>query len=174
MQDLKTKQAEKSTEAALDSVVTDMDTLRRRPLHVACMHWLAKCYLPLHLTFATIGFLLLMLPILCRPWRAIVESIPPLAWFFDEFSLFRGYAMGLLYAYAVFVFILSVMAKHYPGGWDWAKESRHPYLKEMIEKQLYPRTKKEEFVYWVDLVFGILETTVWLYLPFGLFAFFAR
>lgn len=148
--------------------------LRRREIHIASARWLAKWSLPMQIGFAAIGFFIVLLPTLSTSWREIIELVPLTAWIFHEFSTLGPASIYLLAVIMVPFFILNIMVKSYPGGWNPTQEWGFPSPKHVIEKNIYPRTSKEEFVYWVSHLLGIIGTAIWLYLPFGVLAFLIR
>lgn len=149
-------------------------TLQRRKYHITAAQWLAKWSYRLQIMFALIGFFVVLLPALNKSWRKIVEAFPPTEWIFHDFSTLSGWALLLFGGLMAGYLFLNFRVKDYPGGWNPTKEGRFPYPEETFEKELYPRNKKEEFVFWVNIFVGTVGTTFWLYLPFGVLAFFIR
>lgn len=146
----------------------------RKDAQIAAARWLAKWSRPLQISFATTGFSVVLMPVLSNPWKEVVVSLPVAGWVFNQFSTFGAWAMLLLGLLLTLFLILNIMVRDYPGGWNPTKEWGFPSPKQVVEKELYPRTRKEEFVFWVDIFFGAIGTTVWLYLPFGVLAYFIR
>jgi len=146
----------------------------RKARQMVAAIWLAKWSYRLQALFASIGFFLVLLPTLNNPWRVIIEAFSLTAWIFRAFSTLSGVALILLALLMVLFLILNFMVKDYPGGWNPTKEWGFPSPRQVVEKELYPRNRKEEFVFWIDIFFGVVATTVWLYLPFGVLAYFIR
>ncbi|WP_459724375.1 hypothetical protein [Sideroxyarcus sp. TK5] len=147
---------------------------RRRARQMAAAQWLAKWTYRLQALFASIGFFLVLLPVLNNQWREVIEAFALTAWIFRVFSTLTGGALILLGILMLLFLILNFMVKDYPGGWNPTKEWGFPSPKQVVERELYPRNRKEEFVFWIDIIFGIVGTTFWLYLPFGVLAYFIR
>ncbi len=155
------------------TVPADPEVLARRKYHEAAAKWLAKWSYPLQAVFAMIGFVVVLLPMFSKNWRAVIENTPVAERFFHDFSTLSGWAMVLfLFLMALFL-ILNWRVNDYPGGWHPTKQWGFPNPRQVLEMELYPRLKKEEFVYWVDVVFGAAGTTIWMIFS-GVFAFFIR
>lgn len=146
----------------------------RRARQMAAARWLAKWSYRLQALFASIGFFVVLLPVLNKSWRGIIETYSPTAWIFHEFSALGGWALLLLGVLLGAHLILNFMAKDYPGGWNPTKEWGFPSPAQIVEKRLYPQNRREEFVFWVGIFIGTVGTTFWLYLPFGVLAYFIR
>jgi hypothetical protein len=145
----------------------DPAVLARLKFHEAAAKWCAKWLTPLQVFFAFTGFFVVLLPVLLQPWRSVVEAAPFLAQVFHDYSTFSGWALLNL-----FVGMLTALAKTY-----WPKYSSGGSMlsyKDIICLEAYPRTKKEEVAFWIDVVGTILVATVWLFLPFGVLAYFIR
>ena len=76
----------------------DQAVLARRKYHEAAAKWLAKWLVPLQTFFGLLGFSVVLLPVLSKPWRSIVEGIPLLAEVFHDYSTFSGLALFNLFA----------------------------------------------------------------------------
>ncbi|MFN3716747.1 MAG: hypothetical protein ACK4R8_08500 [Thiobacillus sp.] len=145
----------------------DPAVLARRKYHQLASMWCAKCLVPLQAFFASFGFFIVLLPTLSKPWRGIVENTPLLAKVFHDYSTFSGLALVNLFAG-----MLTAISKPY-----WSKSSPRgpvPSHKTYLAPVACPATKKEEFSFWIEIVALILVTTVWLFLPFGVMAYFLR
>lgn len=145
----------------------DPAILARRRFHEAAAKWCAKWLVPLQVFFAFIGFSVILLPVLWKPWRSVVEGTPLLAQVFHDYSTFSGLALLNLYAGLLTAVTKPYWAKHSPSG-------PIPPYKDDIAPVACPLTKKEEVSFWVEIVALILVTTVWLFLPFGVIAYFIR
>ncbi|MBK8134216.1 MAG: hypothetical protein IPN63_06355 [Gammaproteobacteria bacterium] len=143
----------------------DQSVLARRKYHEAAAIWLAKWLTPLQALFALLGFFVVLLPVLSKPWRSIVENLPIFAPVFHDYSTFSGVAMANLYIGMLMAFTKLYWAKHSPSG------DIVPY-KDGIAPLPCPRTRKEEVSFWIETVALILVTSVWLFLPFGVLAYF--
>ena len=145
----------------------DPAVLARRRFHEAAAKWCANWLVPLQEFFAFIGFSVILLPILWKPWRGFVEGTPLLAQVFHDYSTFSGLALLNLYTGMLTAVTKPYWAKHSPSG-------SIPSYKDDIAPVAYPLTKKEEVSFWGEIVTLILVTTVWLFLPFGVIAYFIR
>jgi len=151
----------------------DPEVLGRRRYHEAAAKWLAKWSYLLQTTFALIGFMVVLLPMFSKSWRAAIENTPVAERIFNDFSTLSGLAMVLFFILMVLWGILNWRVKDYPGGWHPTKQWGFPNPQQVVEMGLYPRLKREEFVFWIDIVFGTAGTMIWMIL-FGVFAFFIR
>lgn len=147
----------------------DPAVFERRNLHRAATKWLVKWSLPLHATLSLMGFFVVLLPMLSMKWRAIVENAPLARTIFHDYSTFSGLAMLNLFTLMSLFLIRSWVGQSLPGG----ATSILSY-KNLEDMELYPRSRKEELAYWVDISFGIAGATLWLFLPFGALAYFIR
>ena len=68
----------------------------------------------------------------------------------------------------------SALARHSPGGWDVARQWGFPSPAQVVDRGLYPERPKERVFFWLNLTFGLLGSTLWLYLPFGVLAYSLR
>lgn len=148
-------------------VPADQAVLARRRYHEAAAKWCAKCLVPLQAFFALIGFFIVLLPALSRPWRGIVESMPLLAEVFYDYSTFSGLALINLYAGMITAITKPYWFKHRPTG-------PVPSHKNRPAPVACPTTKKEEFSFIVEIIALSLVTTGWMFLPFGVIAYYVR
>lgn len=151
----------------------DPEVLRRRGHHETAAKWLAKWSYPLQALFAVIGFVVVLLPMLSKKWHAIIESTPVASRIFHDFSTLSGWAMVLFIALMAMLIFLDLRVNDFPGGWHPTKQWGYPSPKQVVEMTLYPRNKREEFVFWVAIVFGTAGTTIWMIFS-GVLAFFIR
>lgn len=147
----------------------DPAVLARRGFHEAVAKWLARWSYPLQAVFALIGFVVVLLPTLSNNWRTVIENTPIAGRIFQDFSSLGGLAMLLFFFLLGLFLIWNGLQSRLPAG-------RNSFLtnRDIVEMELYPRNKKEEFIYWVDFVFAVTGTTLWLFLPFGVLAYFIR
>jgi hypothetical protein len=143
----------------------DEEVLARRRYHEAAALWLAKSSVPLQVFFASIGFFVILLPVLSKTWRNIIEGLPILAHIFHSYSTLSGMAMANLYIGMLMAVTKPYWGKHSPSG--------HVVLyKTSIAPLLLPRTRKEEISFWIEAIALTLFPSVWLFLPFGVLAYF--
>lgn len=146
---------------------SDPAVMARRTYHEAAAKWLAKWSYPLQAFFALIGFVVVLLPMFSKTWRTIIESTPVVKSVFHDYSTFSGLAMVNLYILMALFLVRSWQIKSLPGGAAIALTYRN-----VVDMELFPRTRREEFAYWTDISFGFVGTTLWLFLPFGVIAYF--
>lgn len=151
----------------------DQAVLARRQYHEAAAKWLARRSFLLQATFALVGFVIVLLPMFSKNWRAVIENTPVAGRIFNDFSNLSGWAMVLLFVLMVLWGIMNWRVKDYPGGWHPTKQYGFPSPKQVVELELYPRLKREEFIFWVDIVFGAIGTTIWMIFC-GVLAFFIK
>ncbi len=144
---------------------TDPVVLARRKYHEAAAKWLAKWLVPLQVFFAVIGFFVVLLPVLSKSWRSIVEGLPFFSKVFLDYSTFGGLAIIHLYIGLAMAFTKPYLVKYSPSG------DVVPY-KNGIAPLLCPRTRKEEVSFWIEVAALIMVASVWLFLPFGVLGYF--
>jgi len=150
----------------------DPAVLGRRHWHEASARWMVKWNDRIWLISGTTAFVVVLLPVLLDPWRAVVMNTPVLAAVYLEFSEFGEW---------MFIFLAMMLAAaFYPASkWDGKKYSEYGYpinlqgirsSQNILFAELYPRTKLEERVFWVDKLGGILISLFGLFNLFGAFA----
>ena len=149
----------------------DPSILKRRKIHIAAACWLARWMYYLQALFLMIGLFFFLLPAFGLDWYLFVIGRPATYVLSDNFSVICFGFFFLFMSGTVLNIILSFNSKYYPGGWNPTEQFGFPNPKQVVELELYPRNKKEEFVFWVDYIFGILVST-WPLLVIGLLAFF--
>lgn len=145
----------------------DPSVLARRRFHEAAAKWLARWSYPLQAAFAMIGFVVVLLPVISKSWRAAIESTPIVRSVFLDYSTFSGLAMANLYILMALFLVRNWQRKSLPWGVDAPLTYR-----DIVDMELFPRTRKEEFAYWTDMSLAFLGMTLWLFLPFGGLAYF--
>lgn len=143
----------------------DPAVFARTRYHEAAAKWLAEWLAPLQAVFASLGFFIILLPVLSKPWRSIIEGLPILSKIFLDYSTFSGLAIINFYALLFTALTKLWLAKHSPSG-DVIPS------RDAIAPLLCPRTRKEEVSFWIESVGMILCTSVWLFLPFGVLGYF--
>lgn len=155
--------------------VANQRVLARRPLHMRTARWLVRWQFPLQVAFAIAGLFLVLMPVLLDFWHEIIDEHAITAWVYEEFSRMGLVAVGWLVFLVCGPYLaLHLMAQHYPGGWNVRQQWGFPSPTQIVERELYPRTLREECVFWVAMVMDVLGTSLWLYLPFGVLAFSLR
>ncbi len=150
----------------------DPAVLGRRQWHEAIVRWEVKWLNPLLLISGATAFVVVLLPVLLDPWRAVVMNTPVLAAVYLEFSGLGGWLYFLLA-------MMLATAFYSASKWDGKKYSEYGYPinlqgikspKNILFAELYPRTRLEERVFGVDSLGGILDSLFGLFILFGAFA----
>ena len=145
----------------------DPSVIARRKIHETAAKWCDKWLAPLQALFAVTGFVVVLLPVLLEPWRSVIDDIPFIAQIFHDYSTFSGWALLNLFAG-----MLTALAKTYWG--NYLPGASMLSYKDVIRLSAYPKTKKQEVAFWIDVVGTTFVTTAWLFLPFGVLAYFIR
>lgn len=147
--------------------------LRRRKFHIAITEWEAKASPWLQAAGALIGFVIVLLPGMSKSWRAVIQDIGPTKWFFEEFSRFGPTALTILLIMLTNTVILNALAHHFPGNWNAKKEWGFPTTKQILDRQLFPTTFRQEMAFMSWLFSGFYTPFIYI-MGFGLFTFFMR
>lgn len=137
--------------------------LARRKLHESAARWCDRWLTLIHIYFFIFGFSTILLPTLARPWRLMIESTPLLSEVFHSYSSLSGISIiniGTLIA----IFTARNLFRPPSGQPTILTYSM------IINMEIYPKTKREEVAYWLDIIFGVASVTLWLFLPFGTIA----
>lgn len=148
----------------------DSSVIRRRKYHVYAAIWLARWMYYLQLLFLIIGAVFLLFPALGLDWYPFLLGIKASYVFTKNFNLLSFFFFFLFIVTTTFYIVIGFNVKNYPGGWDPTKQFGYPSPKQVVELELYPNTKKEEFVFWMDFIFGVLIST-WPLLAVSLLSF---
>ena len=148
-------------------VMSDEAVLARRKYHEAAARWLSRRSSYLQTFFAAIGFVVVLLPMFSKTWRTVIESTPVVSAVFHAYITFSGLAIVHLYFLMALFLVRNWQIKSLPGGTAVPRT-----YSDVLDMELFPRTRREEFAYWTDILFGFGGATLWLFLPFSLFAFF--
>ncbi len=147
---------------------SDPSVLARRKTHIELAKWCIKWRPTVLLLSCIFGVVFIVLPAISASWRSVIEKIPPLAVIFYSYASLKG---ALFWVHFLLIMgmstLLNFFDKYKPGG-IWV----HITLSEIVEMELYPRTKKEEFAYWLVFLYGVVGGTLVLMFPCGLFAYF--
>lgn len=141
------------------------NVIKRKKYYRAIAKWLEKWLIVLQATFATLGFFVIFLPTISSAWRSVIEKSILFDKMFYDYSTFSGLAMINLYMGMFVALAKPYWSKHTPSG-DLIK------TKKGTSSFRYPRTKREEISFLADSIALILVTSVWLFLPFGMVAYF--
>lgn len=147
----------------------DPAVLARQRFHVVTAKWLSRWITSLQVIFALIGFVIVLLPTLSSNWRGVIEKTPIAARIFQDFSSLSGLAMWLFFFLMAMFLVGNGLKSELPTHRGFFLSHR-----DIVEMELYPRNKREEFIYWFDFVFAVTGTALWLFLPFGVLAYFIK
>jgi hypothetical protein len=141
--------------------------MARRDYQIRGARICAKLDVPLQLFFAFIGFIVILLPVLWPTWRHIIETTPIVATIYHDYSTFSSLALINLAAAAVITLAKTFWAIPEAGA---AK----PSYKDLLYLEDYPRSKRQEIGYWIEIATFLIASTMWLFLPFSVMAYFIR
>lgn len=147
--------------------------LQRRKYHIAITEWEVRWLPWLHLLGTLIGIGVVLMPSISKFWLVAIERINILQFLHAQFSNLGWLVMAALILYAMTHAISAIMSKHIYPGWDAQKEWGLPNAKQIIQRGLYPHTKKQEFVFLV-CAFQSLLSPLLVVVLFGVLAFFIR
>lgn len=147
----------------------DPDVVGRRKLHETIARWEIKWLGPLHVISGLLAFLIVLLPAFSKSWKSLVTMAPIIASIQKEFSSFGGIAIFLL-AIGLFCYFYpasKIDGKNYseygyPINMSHVRSSRS-----VINGELYPRTKIEERIFWIDSFGGLWGASVGWFALFG-------
>lgn len=152
----------------------DQDVVARRHIHEAMVRWELKWLNSLHFITFLLAIVIVLAPAISKRWREIIEAIPAVSWIFQEFSNLRFWPIFFLMIGLIFHFysMSKIDGKNYSehGYPINLPHVRAPY--QIIEAELYPRTKLEERVFWLDSLGGVLSALISWFTMFGAIAFF--
>ena len=154
----------------------DPNVIARRALHVSITKWELKWVTRLHLISVFLAFAIVLLPALNKTWYGLIASIPIFQWIHRAFSNFSG------------VFFLSLAAGLFIHSYshrklDGKNYSEYGYpinlsgvrsTKNIAQGDLYPRTRLEENIFYVDCAGGIWAATVFWFIAFGLISIYIK
>lgn len=136
----------------------------RRALHRAAAAGCAQALPMLHVAFALAGCLLVLLPALSPPWRALLASLPAVGALSNDYG-----ALGTSARLHVAVLLAAWVART-AVTLPSADAERPTGFDEIVARGLYPRTRREEIAFWIDIVQSLTATSLWLLMPFGVLA----
>lgn len=148
---------------------SDIDVIARRPVHEALSKWELKWMNSIGFSCGVIALLTVLLPALFKPWKIIVDDFLLLSTIHRMFTTLN---LGLFFIVAFGACLHLYSASKIDGK----KYSHHGYpinlsgvrsSQQVIDMELYPRTKLEERVFWIDLIGGVWLATTWWFVIFG-------
>lgn len=145
----------------------DKQVIARHATHRLIAVFYAKWLTLIHIAFAFFGFLIVLLPSLVAPWRELVESLPILAPIFESYSTLGGFSIIHFIGLIALLIIRDVLT---PA--ELRSKMQFLTYKDILRKELYPKTKKEEVAYWTSALFGLAVSSLWLFFPFGVISYF--
>ncbi len=145
----------------------DPAVLARLKYHVAAAKWCDKWLSYICSLFALTGFAVVLLPVFLKSWGAFIQHTPIFSKIFHDYTTLSGLALINFYP-MIFLLICKIsIIKNIPGG-SMPVCTYH----EVIEMELYPQTKKEEFAYWICIFFDVVASTAIIFIPFSSLAYF--
>lgn len=154
----------------------DPDVIGRRPIHEAIVNWEIKWTTRLHLIFAPLAFVIVLMPKFNKTWYEVISSAPIVSWIHREFSGLTG-TLYLCLAVGLFFYFYSaskIDGKNYSEYGYPINISHVRAPKNIKQGELYPRTKLEEKVFFADSAGGIwLATFMWFVLFGGISVLFS-
>lgn len=148
----------------------DVRVTQRKALHIKAASALAKWSLVMQCFFALVGVFLVLFPTIWPQWRAVVLSWPIIDGVYIACSTLTGWPLWLCGLLVSEVIALNWLVKDFPGGWNSARQHGFPSLKQIVDLDLYPRTKQQERGFFVYLLFVVSATPLYL-LAFSVLAF---
>lgn len=140
--------------------------LVRRKFHESAAKWCVKWLTSIHIFFAAFGFIVILLPVIAKPWRLIIENTYLLSQIFHSYSSLSGLSMVNLYLLIILYIVKSFFRKNLPN------DQIFPVTYDAVIKMgIYPKTRKAEAEYWLNFLFALASVTLWLFLPFGVLAY---
>lgn len=152
----------------------DSRVLARRSIHIAIAEWEARWAVWFQVVGACVGLFLVFLPAVSKSWHTTIKGIPVFLWVYEEFSRFGSIALTILFVAVFLNIMLHLFFKHFPGSWDVQKECGFPTANIVKERRLYPINRAEELMFWMHATIGLFGFFVWIYMPFGVLAYFIR
>lgn len=147
--------------------VGEPSVLMRRKFHESAAKWCVKWLTSIHIFFGTIGFIVVLLPAIAKPWRLIIENTYLFSQIFHSYSSLSGLSMVNLYLLIILFIAKGFFRKNPPD------DPAFPVTyNAVIRMEIYPKTRKEEAEYWLNILFAVVSVTLWLFLPFGVLAYF--
>jgi hypothetical protein len=154
-------------EINISNLPEDPSVFRRRNFHKSALLFCDKWLVPLQFVFAFIGLTVIFFPLLFNSWRNLIEEIPVFSKIFHDYSGLSGLALINTY---LFFFMFFVKNYFYKNNLNLSKIS----YGDIYLMEIYPRIKKEELSFWIDIFINIFGATVWLIFPFGVLSYIIR
>lgn len=150
----------------------DPEVIARRGVHEAIAKWELKWLTKLHIISAVLAFLVVLLPAFSDFWLGLVSKFS-LLFIHDDFSSF-GFISRLFFIVGLPLYVYTT--KKIDG--EVYSEYGYPFNlsnvrtpENIVHAELYPRTKIEEKIFFIDSFMGIWIATILWFLIFGGIAF---
>jgi hypothetical protein len=155
------------------TITADPAALARRPIHEATSKWLSKWEKTIDAILLLFAFFTVFLPAISEGWHGIIVDAPGIGWIFHNLSNITT-RMKLIMLLVVFVgFLWRALGSKYPEGWDHRINGGFPSFRQIVEWEMYPRTRGEEVTFWFCAVRPIVMGLLW-FIGFGVIAFFVK
>jgi len=124
---------------------------------------------------AVFGFSVFLAPIMFPVIRDKLRLVPSLYYVFDEVTKLNTVVVVVVLTPALLVSVIQAvgLSKGFPGGWDIREKGMLPTAKEVIEYELFPTSRGEEFIFLLWVVLKFFGVVVWTF-PFVFLAYFMR
>lgn len=148
----------------IEDVQADPAVLARNKYHKFTVKLCALWLVPLHVFFATFGLIFVLAPAVFKKWGVIVNGLPVVSFIFDQCSTI-GWLFWLWIVTIYTIKQIEFFIVDYPKTKHLSQDKRAEYEffrqddKEIIAKSLYPKSKKEEFHFWIKMISKIVEPT---------------
>lgn len=152
---------------------TSLSVIARRRYHVGITKWEARWLPWLQATGAILGLAVVLMPSISKGWLAAIERVSLFRFIYEQFSSLGWLVATTLILYAITHAITAFMWKHSYPGWDARKEWGLPNAKQILDRDLFPSTRKQEFVFLVYAFQAFLSPFLVMIL-FGVVAYFIR
>jgi hypothetical protein len=149
----------------------DLSVLARRKYHEAIAKWQVKWLTLAQPIFGLLGLLIVLLPLFLERWRRVIESTPVVAHVFQDFSTFGVWTKALFPVLGPMVLLIG--KGYQSGGWDSKKQRRVPFVNQVVNLELYPRTRREEISFYIYMFVSFFAPVAWFFV-ISLYASFIR
>lgn len=149
----------------LPEVDIDTRVVERRDLHISGLKLAQKLSSRLRLFSLIVGIVFVLAPGILPGWRHVIST----NWLTDTFYS-QMTAIGPLARYMIFGLTLLFLLRASVDKYVPCSTSLGKTHSDILEMELFPRTRKEEFAYWIDLVFNVVASVSFI-LPFAAFVF---
>ncbi|MFN3914238.1 MAG: hypothetical protein ACK4K3_04870 [Aquabacterium sp.] len=149
--------------------LVDESVVARRWAHKAIATW-CSVWLPwLQFIAIAVGFFIVFLPVFWGGLRQTLSYFPSLAMVSSDYAGLKGLAMTNIYVVGVLFFLKIILS-----GPAWGGVKCGLAYDKILYLDAYPENLKEEVSFFVGFAFNVSAVTVWVFLPFGIFAYLAR